>query len=53
MSEISIDSSESNVRNWIALSAVSLAALAIAVLFSPAVGVYQLGGPQQITASLR
>jgi hypothetical protein len=48
------DSNDTNVRNWLALAAVGLSALAIAVLFSPAAGLYDLGPAQtKIAASLR
>ncbi|EME69005.1 hypothetical protein H261_15487 [Paramagnetospirillum caucaseum] len=48
------DSNETNARSWIALGVVGLAALAITVLFSPAVGLYDLGpAQQQIAASGR
>jgi hypothetical protein len=54
MYESTIDSNESNARNWIALGIVGLGALAIAVLFSPAAGLYDLGPlHKQIAASGR
>ncbi|WP_170958829.1 hypothetical protein [Magnetospirillum sp. 15-1] len=54
MSNSMTDSNDTNVRNWIALGVVGLGALAIAVLFSPAVGLYELGPMQkQIAASGR
>lgn len=54
MYDSTIDSNESNKRNWIALAIVGLGALAITVLFSPAVGLYDLGPAQkQIAASGR
>ncbi|WP_168185815.1 hypothetical protein [Magnetospirillum sp. ME-1] len=47
-------SNDTNARNWIALGIVGLTALAITVLFSPAVGLYDLGPAQkQIAASGR
>lgn len=53
MYETMTDSNASNVRSWIALGTVALAALTITVLFSPAIGVFDLGPQKQVTASIR
>jgi hypothetical protein len=53
MYETMNDSNESNTRSWFALAAVTLAALAITVAFSPAAGLYDLSPQKQIASSLR
>ena len=54
MYDSTIDSNDTNLCSWLALGVVGLGALAIAVLFSPAVGLYDLGPAQkQIAASVR
>lgn len=54
MYDSAIDSNDSNLCSWITLGVVGLGALAIAVLFSPAVGLYDLRPVQkQIAASGR
>ncbi|KIL99457.1 hypothetical protein CCC_03973 [Paramagnetospirillum magnetotacticum MS-1] len=54
MYDSSIDPNDINLRSWITLGVVGLGALAIAILFSPAAGLYDLGPAQkQIAASGR
>ncbi len=51
MSNSMDDSNGANARSWIALGAIGLSALAIVVLFSPAVGLYDLGPVQKKIAT--
>ena len=51
MSNSMDDSNDAGMRNWIALGAIGLSALAIVILFSPAVGLYDLGPVQKKIAA--
>lgn len=53
MSDFSTTTTESNLRNAIALGLIGFVALAVAVIFSPAAGLYELGPQKQIAASIR
>ncbi|MBI3446392.1 MAG: hypothetical protein HY055_13810 [Magnetospirillum sp.] len=54
MYDSTMSHTEANPMRWLSLSAVCLAAIAITVLFSPRIGLYDLSPAQkQIAASLR
>ena len=53
MYDSTTSANESNLRNAVALGLVGLVALAVAVVFSPAIGLYELGPQKQVAASIR
>jgi hypothetical protein len=53
MYDSTTSANEFNLRNAVALGLVGLVALAVAVVFSPAIGLYELGPQKQVAASIR